>query len=134
MNNKGYIATSLIYTFLIVVTIIMGAMSSNYIYNRTMLSSFNREVMSELNNQNKNITIYSYKHRINNGNIKDNVYYLDTKVGNNVTEYSFELDNKSEELIDVKCNIGTVNTNNIGVNITNINSDLICYIDRGYNE
>ena len=134
MNNKGYIATSLIYTFLIVVTIIMGAMSSNYIYNRTMLSSFNREVMSELNNQNKNITIYSYKHRIINGKIKDNIYYLDTKVGSNVAEYSFELDNKSEELIDVKCNIGTVNTNNIGVNITDINSDLVCYIDRGYNE
>ena len=134
MNNKGYIATSLIYTFLIVITIIMGAMSSSYIYNRTMLSNFNREVMNELNNHSKSITIYSYKHRIINGKLKDNVYYLDTKVDSNVTEYSFELDNKSEETIDVKCNIGNVNTNNIGVNITDINSDLVCYIDRGYNE
>ena len=134
MNNKGYIATSLIYTFLIVITIIMGAMSSSYIYNRTMLSNFNREVMNELNNHSKSITIYSYKHRIINGKLKDNVYYLDTKVDSNVTEYSFELDNKSEEIIDVKCNIGNVNTNNIGVNITDINSDLVCYIDRGYNE
>lgn len=134
MNNKGYIATSLIYTFLIVITIIMGAMSSSYIYNRTMLSNFNREVMNELNNHSKSITIYSYKHRIINGKLKENVYYLDTKVDSNVTEYSFELDNKSEEIVDIMCNIGNVNTNNIGVNITDINSDLVCYIDRGYNE
>ena len=134
MNNKGYIATSLIYTFLIVVTIIMGAMSSNYIYNRTMLSNFNKKVMNELNSQSKSITIYSYKHRIIPGETKDNVFYLHTKVESKITEYSFELDNKNEEIIDIKCNIGTVNTNNIGVNITDINSDLICYIDRGYNE
>lgn len=67
-KNKGFIATSLIYSFFLVFIAILTALISSYIANKTILMRFNDDSMEDLNNDAHKVTIYS-----KNAGIKDGV-------------------------------------------------------------
>lgn len=66
MKNKGFIATSLIYSFFLTFLSIVTVLLSNYIANKTILDRFNDKAQADLNTSSYTISIYS-----RNANIKD---------------------------------------------------------------
>ena len=68
MNNKGFIATSLIYSFFLVFIAITSALIGNYIANKTILDRYNEEIETDLNTSTHTVTVYA-----KNANIKDGI-------------------------------------------------------------
>lgn len=67
MNQKGFIATSLIYSFFLVFIAVMAAILNNYIANKTILDRFNEEVMDNLNEKTYSVKVYSENGQIEGG-------------------------------------------------------------------
>lgn len=67
-KNKGFIATSLIYSFFLVFIAIMVALLNNFIANKTIQERFNDDVKHALNNERYVVTL-----RGTNTNIQDGV-------------------------------------------------------------
>ena len=58
-NNRGFIATSLIYSFFLVFLAVLLAILSNYIISNRILASYNRTVKDKLNNKAYDAEIYA---------------------------------------------------------------------------
>ena len=50
MNRKGFIATSLIYSFFLVFIAIIAALLNNFIANKNILTRYNEDAQESLNN------------------------------------------------------------------------------------
>lgn len=59
-KKKGFIATSLIYSFFLVFLAIIAALISNYIANKTILLRYNEEALQELNTKKYSVTFFVY--------------------------------------------------------------------------
>lgn len=66
MNKKGFIATSLIYSFFLAFISIVAVLLSAFIANKTILDRFNGKVQDDLNTSTFVVTVYA-----RNANIKD---------------------------------------------------------------
>src|SRR5574344_44569 len=69
-KRNGFIATSIMYSFFIVFSIVALITLASYSHYRTLIDNLNNSVLSELNNKisNKYVTIYNL---INNGDFDD---------------------------------------------------------------
>lgn len=65
-DNKGFIATSLIYSFFLVFIAILAALLSNFISSKTILERYNTEIINHLND-----STYTLKVQATNTNIQD---------------------------------------------------------------
>ncbi len=72
-NNKGFIATSLIYSFFLVFIAVITALVSNYVANKTIMDRFNEDVMDNLNNNKYDIFIKAYNSEIYGGQTINNL-------------------------------------------------------------
>lgn len=59
-KKKGFIATSLIYSFFLVFLAIIAALISNYIANKTILLRYNEDALGELNTKKYSVSFYVY--------------------------------------------------------------------------
>lgn len=66
-NKKGFIATSLIYSFFLVFIAIMMALLNNFIANKTVQEKFNDDVREALDNKRYTVTLYGYNTNIQDG-------------------------------------------------------------------
>lgn len=67
MKKKGFIATSLIYSFFLAFIAVMAAFLSNYIAGKRIVENFNSKVADELSKGVYSVTIYSKNANILNG-------------------------------------------------------------------
>ena len=67
MEKKGFIATSLIYSFFLAFISIVAVLLQSFIANKTILDRFNSKVQEELNTSSYKVTIYSRNANIKNG-------------------------------------------------------------------
>ncbi len=67
MQKKGFIATSLIYSFFLAFIAVVAVLLNSYIANKTILDRFNEKVQEELNSVNYTVTIRSRNANIRSG-------------------------------------------------------------------
>lgn len=67
LHKKGFIATSLIYSFFLVFIAIIAALLNNYIANKTIQDRYNLDTKNDLNNKRYSVKIYSKNSNIING-------------------------------------------------------------------
>lgn len=67
MEKKGFIATSLIYSFFLAFIAILSAFLSNYIAGKLIIENFNSKVADDLSKGVYSVTIYSKNSNIRNG-------------------------------------------------------------------
>lgn len=48
MNKKGFIATTMLFSFFLIFVSLMLAMLANYAYNRTVINKINEAIIEEL--------------------------------------------------------------------------------------
>lgn len=64
MNNKGFIATSLLYTFFLVFLSLLLALAGDYLSNETILKRVNEDIENGLNGSKYTVSAYSYNNEI----------------------------------------------------------------------
>lgn len=67
MKKRGFIATSLIYSFFLVFLAILAGLIRNYVANKVILDRFNEEAAYGLNNNTYKLTVVAYNSDIKNG-------------------------------------------------------------------
>lgn len=67
MKNRGFIATSLIYSFFLVFIAILAALLNNYVANKTILDRFNEDTQDELNTKTYTVNVYGVNANIQTG-------------------------------------------------------------------
>lgn len=67
MNRRGFIATSLIYSFFLVFVAIITALLRNYLADKTILDRFNNSAQEELNSRYYTVTVFSKNANIQQG-------------------------------------------------------------------
>lgn len=67
MKNRGFIATSLIYSFFLVFVAIITALLRNYLADKTILDRFNSTAQEELNSRYYTVTVFSKNANIQQG-------------------------------------------------------------------
>ena len=73
MNNKGFIATSLIYSFFLVFVVMMLAILNGYIANKTLTNTYNEQIINEMNQKYFDIYLYLQNGTISGGKTVTNL-------------------------------------------------------------
>lgn len=153
MNNKGFIATSLVYSFFLVLMVMIIAILSNYVTNKTIQERYNEVVKEDINSIEVKLHLYIRGevpgYRINPDIVaREKKMYLRgsemlglTSVFDSNTYFSYSIENvKTNEDFSINYSGAitnaqircipdvTINAEGSTITISNIRKETLCYI------